>query len=286
MIEDLVFKGKSIDEALNKAGNFFGVDTGVLKYEFDDDAPQGEVWIKLTENPILAQKRRQGNTSHAGEPQPQDERFNKADTRGGPRRPHRKPRKQFNRPQSRQPREQQDGYRQRGGGHSRRDAWKPADVDLSTLKDAEKEAHAFVVGVLKQMRMKVDVIPVQDQTRLVFNIDGPDRSLLLNKKGEPLVAIQYLINKIYMGRNGIEQQIYIDSKGYRIARDEELQEIALASAEKVVRSGKEYSLSPMNPYERRQIHVTLKDHTEVETVSRGDGYIKRVSIVPAGGLEQ
>lgn len=319
MIEDLVFKGKSLDECLNKAANFFGVDSGSIKYEFVEDTPEEEVWIQLTENPILAQ--RGGQKEVAPRPQPQvraargprresdgnyqrDTRDNRRQSdhrQGGPRqerqqqgqREQRGPRKgrpggNFNRNDGR-------GRNQRGGqpqfnhanfdapppARGRRDNWKRSEVDLSGLAPIEREIYTFVTNLLDKMRLRAEVLLTQDQTRLILNVDGPDRNILLNRKGEALVAIQYLVNKIFMGRDDAQQPVYIDSMGYRIARDEELQEIAMSSAEKVRRSGKEYSLSPMNPYERRQIHVTLKDEEGVSTVSRGNGYIKRVSIVPS-----
>lgn len=308
MIEDLIFKGKTIEEALNKAGNFFGVAADVLKYDFEEDAPQGEVWVRLTENPLLAKKNSQPGKNDSSYSQPhkptvrsrnkplKDAGYQRQDydRRVGQRHDKRKQQRKGGGGYSHQNKRRTSGgfgqkrgfYNDAGHGRGRRDNWKPATPDLNGLGEKEKEAYSFISGILKKMGLRVDLFPVHDQARLILNIDGPDRGLLLAKKGEPLTALQYLVNKIFMSSGEMPQQVYVDSLGYRIARDEELKEIALSSAEKVRKSNKEYLLSPMNPYERRQIHLALKEDEEVGTISMGEGYIKRVSIMPRAMIDQ
>jgi spoIIIJ-associated protein len=74
----------------------------------------------------------------------------------------------------------------------------------------------------------------------------------------------------------------VDSGGYRKAREEEIAEIARRTAEKARSRGEECVLSPLNPYERRLVHLALKEFPGVETRSLGDGFLKRVAIIPAG----
>lgn len=112
------------------------------------------------------------------------------------------------------------------------------------------------------------------------NISGPDRDLLLSRKGEPLSAVQYLLNRIiYRGRQG--KKIHVDSDGFRRMREEEIVEIAIRTAEKVRAKGEESVLSPLNPYERRLVHLAVRDVEGVETRSIGDGFLKKVAILPA-----
>jgi len=116
---------------------------------------------------------------------------------------------------------------------------------------------------------------------LLVEVSGPDHGLLLARRGEALNALQYLLNRIvYRGRKG--KKIHADSGGFRRLREEEIAEIALLAAEKVKASGEECLLSPLNPYERRLVHIALKDVAGIETQSRGDGFLKRVAILPAG----
>jgi spoIIIJ-associated protein len=111
------------------------------------------------------------------------------------------------------------------------------------------------------------------------DLAGPDREYLLDRRGDALNAVQYLLNRIlYRGRAG--KRIHVDSEGFRKVREDEIVEIAVLTAEKVKANGEESVLSPLNPYERRLVHIALRDVEGVETQSLGDGFLKRVAIVP------
>lgn len=113
------------------------------------------------------------------------------------------------------------------------------------------------------------------------DVTGDDSGVLLSRKGEALNAAQYLLNRIvYRGRRG--KKIHVDSGGFRRVREEEIVEIARLTAEKVLAQGEEQALSPLNPYERRLVHLALSEMDGVETKSIGDGFLKRVVIMPSG----
>jgi spoIIIJ-associated protein len=112
------------------------------------------------------------------------------------------------------------------------------------------------------------------------DLTGPDRDFLLDRRGEALNAVQYLLNRIiYRGRKG--KKIHVDSDGFRRAREDEIVEIAVRTAEKVRARSEESLLSPMNPYERRLVHLALREVPGIDTRSVGDGFLKRVAIFPA-----
>ena len=321
MLDDLIFKGKSLDEALSKASNFFGADKGKLSYIKLDEAPQGEFWIKLKEHPRAVEP--EDIPDEQPQFDPQMERLGMGKARGPVLRRGRLPRgvgsetgsrreaeqkrpaersargdrgQQGQRTQREQrPKKEQRGQRgqrsdrKRGGERRKperreRGGGRVREVTVSEAPDwmegPELEAFNLVAEIVRKMKLNVDINVVQDQSRIVFNLDGMDRNILVAKKGSLIIAIQYLISKIYFGKRDKPQKIFVDSQGYRVAREEELKEIALLSAQKVRSSRKEYVLNPMNPYERRLIHLALKDDEEVTTVSRGNGFIKQVSIVP------
>ncbi len=270
MLDDLVFKGKNLNEALAKASNFFGAQASDLAYEKLDDAPDGEVWIRLTDFP----------TSHATDDEddvqpvidPQAEKLGMIHSRRPPvnNQPKRQSSPRKERPQERRVR--------REGGSPRNQ--RRSTRSIENLGQSEKEAHKLVTDILKHSKLRIDIDVSQDQSRIVFNLDGPDRNILVAKKGAVLTSIQYLVNKIVYNKKEKPQKIFIDSLGYRISREEELREIAILSAKKVRATRKEYVLNPMNPYERRLIHMALKDEDDITTVSRGDGFIKQVTIIP------
>ena len=112
------------------------------------------------------------------------------------------------------------------------------------------------------------------------DLTGPDRDYLLDRRGEAINAVQYLLNRIvYRGTKG--KKIHVDSDGFRRVREDEIVEIALRTADKVRAQGEESLLSPMNPYERRLVHLALREVEGIDTKSVGDGFLKRVAIFPA-----
>ena len=113
------------------------------------------------------------------------------------------------------------------------------------------------------------------------DVTGPDHDYLLDRRGAGLSALQYLLNRVlYRGRRG--KKIQADAGGFRRLREEEIVEIARRAAEKVKAKGEEILLSPLNPYERRLVHIALREFEGLETESRGDSFLKRVAIFPAG----
>ena len=133
--------------------------------------------------------------------------------------------------------------------------------------------------VLRGLGLDVTCAVKEAGETIEIDVQGPDRNFLLDRKGEALNALQYLLNRIlYCGRAG--KKVHVDSQGFRKVREEEIVEIAVLTAEKVKARGEESVLSPLNPYERRLVHLALRDVEGVETQSLGDGFLKRIAIVP------
>ncbi len=109
-----------------------------------------------------------------------------------------------------------------------------------------------------------------------LDVVGKDSDLLLEKNGTLLDAFQYLINRM-IPRN-VKMKIVLECEGFRRNRVRELQDMAAKAAEKVRDFGKPYLFSPMNPAERRQIHLALQDDKMISTESLGDGRYKRVKV--------
>jgi len=118
-----------------------------------------------------------------------------------------------------------------------------------------------------------------DAENIRIDLDGKDRDLFLARRGEGLNALQVILGRI-ASQAGSSRAVFLDCGDFRKGREEELAEIALLMAEKVKKLGEPQSLSPMNPYERRLVHLALKDDPSVETRSEGEGFIKSVTIYP------
>jgi spoIIIJ-associated protein len=88
-----------------------------------------------------------------------------------------------------------------------------------------------------------------------------------------------LANKAFVGRK-LEKDIELDCGAFKGKRIEHLEQTAREVADRVRRDRREQLLPAMTPIERRIVHLALADDADVATESRGDGFYKRVAIVP------
>jgi spoIIIJ-associated protein len=72
----------------------------------------------------------------------------------------------------------------------------------------------------------------------------------------------------------------VDVDGYKARREESLRSLAERLAEQAVRTNRRVVLEPMPPHERRIVHLTLRNHPKVTTVSIGEGDRRKVTIIP------
>ena len=154
--------------------------------------------------------------------------------------------------------------------------FQPADRREPLISELE----GFLNNLLRLMRLELKIDIKTTDRRIDINLYGRDRYILLAQKGECLNSLQFLLYRIFLQNQKEKKILRLDSEGFRSDREEELRSLALKTAALVTESRKPYTMEPMNPYERRLIHLALKEHREVTTVSEGEGFIKRVTIHP------
>jgi spoIIIJ-associated protein len=120
----------------------------------------------------------------------------------------------------------------------------------------------------------------QGEGRLEIELSGTDTALCSGEEGELLRAIEHLLPRLVRGLAGEPIPCRVDCDNFHDIREERLRSMAQREAEEVRRKGRPRTLEPMNPADRRIVHITLADDPAVETESEGDGYFKRVTIRP------
>lgn len=114
----------------------------------------------------------------------------------------------------------------------------------------------------------------------LVSIDGQDNGLLLNQGGELLDALQQILNQA-VGRSLPKgQRIVCDADNYRAAREAELRAMAQHAARQVRSTGSSFVFGPMDGNERRVIHLTLADESDLHTESVGEGNSRRLRVSP------
>jgi spoIIIJ-associated protein len=134
---------------------------------------------------------------------------------------------------------------------------------------------------LEKMHEPGRVAAEQVDDRIVLRIETEDPGVLIGKQGQTLDALQYLVTKILSKKTRKKIRITLDVEAYRARHNDALTQMALKYGEKVKKSGKAITLSPMNPYDRRIIHLALQGDKDLKTMSRGEGLYKKVVISPA-----
>jgi len=142
-------------------------------------------------------------------------------------------------------------------------------------------AKEILETLLELMQEKASVSVHQEDDRISLRIETADAGLLIGKQGQTLDALQYLLTKMLAKKSRRKVRITIDVEAYRARHNEALAHLAQKYGEKVKQSGRAIILSPMNPYDRRIVHMTLQGDQELKTMSRGEGLYKKVVISPA-----
>lgn len=156
-------------------------------------------------------------------------------------------------------------------------------------------ARRLLEQILQHMDIPAFVTPVHTTVRgpndepeetLTLHVEGTDEEstgLLIGRRGETLHSLQYLLNLIVSRRTGKWPQIVIDVGNYRQRRKESLEGLARRIADRVRQTGHPLPLEPMSAFDRRIVHLALRDDPTVYTESSGEGEARKVVIYPAKG---
>ena len=119
------------------------------------------------------------------------------------------------------------------------------------------------------------------EERLIYvEISGPDASLLTDRDGELLRALEHVCAKILRLEPNEHDRISFDANGFKAARNRELLQTAKTGIVAVLESNKPYSFDPMSSRERRMLHLALKGAEGLRTESSGEGPARFVVLYP------
>ena len=142
-------------------------------------------------------------------------------------------------------------------------------------------------GAIETLENILELIPVEttvtgekNNGKIDLTIEGDSSGLLIGRKGKTLDALQYIVNKVANKNSDKKVKVVIDSENYRKRRIESLKELAIKMGAKAKKAKKPVTTNPLNPHDRRIIHITLKEVEGIDTRSRGEGLLKKVVIIP------
>jgi len=157
-----------------------------------------------------------------------------------------------------------------------------AKVRVSLKPTASKRAVEALSEIFRCMNVPAEAqVGSEDEETVEVEIESPeDLGILIGKHGQTLFALQQLVNLMANRGQPVWKRIILDAQGYRRRREKTLEDLALSNAQKVKELGKAVVLDALLAYERRIIHITLKDDPSVTTRSIGEEPNRKVVIEP------
>lgn len=142
------------------------------------------------------------------------------------------------------------------------------------------QAKAYIRAVLEAMDINAQIQTSYHDGSVYVDVEGEDVGAVIGRRGETLNALQYLLTLSMNHESEQRNRVVLDVSGYRKRREKALQDLALRTASRVMKVGKEYVMEDMPASERRIIHATLQNHSGVRTISEGDEPHRYVVVVP------
>lgn len=136
----------------------------------------------------------------------------------------------------------------------------------------------FVQHVVDAMGVELTARVEQDADGARINLEGEDGGVLIRRGGEGLQALQHVVATAFRRQLGDDNRVVIDCNGFRRDKDAEIKQMAKFMAEKARMSGVPQEMGPLNPYERRIVHLAIAEDPTVSSESIGDAFMKTVVI--------
>ncbi len=158
------------------------------------------------------------------------------------------------------------------------------DVSLITGEPSEaalakvEKAKNYLAGILEKMGVEAELVVTAGAESAMIEIVAANNGTVIGKRGETLDALQYLTFMIANRGDKEYYRVILNSANYRERRRRTLEELAAKIAKNVLRTGRQTSLEPMNPYERRIIHSAIAEIEGVSSKSVGEEPYRKVVI--------
>ncbi len=158
---------------------------------------------------------------------------------------------------------------------------KNARVSVSLKYEPDEYLENYLQDLINHMKIDGRVMVKADEEKIEAAVFGDDVGVLIGRRGKTLSDMQYLLNVVMRRQFAtLNKMVVLDVENYRARREKTLTQLAQSVARKVSRDGYEQALEPMNPQERRIIHLALQEFPDVTTYSSGEEPYRKVIIAP------
>lgn len=284
------YEAKSVQGALEKAAAALGVDAGELEHEVVER--KRDFWGGDDETVVIKAWKRAAEAEATQAPPPAPERgaapHDETAAAAEPEEDADRPEEDDNRPAqaaAEAPGGRAEQRRERAERPPRREAEdedEAADSDEPDIELAVDEATiaAMLSQIFHDMEFDCSVEVQAEDEGFLATVSGEDKEALLEGNGRCLSALELLVNNAFRNKLPRSYKIRVDAGDFRSRRDQELADLAYQVAHSAKQTGRTQETQPLNPYERRLVHLALAEDAAVTTRSRGSGFLKNVQVIP------
>ena len=250
MTEYIEFEGKNVDDALAHAGSSLGCNIEELQYDIVSHGSSGIfglVGVKKAKIRVMADKATGRHASVQSEAKARARDIVK------------------------------DAFQIED--EQENDDESPAEIQ-EHIKLAMDTGMTVLKKIVDAISEEARITPEVKKDRIILKVEGGNSGLLIGKRGQTLEAMQYLVEKIINKQNEERVRVLIDVEGYLDTRKSNLKKLASRMAEKARKINKPVTIGQMNAYDRRTVHLHLKENQTVRTQSVGEGYYRKLVIFP------
>lgn len=152
------------------------------------------------------------------------------------------------------------------------------DEELDRVAD---ETVAVINDILGMLGLTASIEEYEgDDGEIILDVVGDDLGVLIGRHGRTLDSMQVLVSAIAHRRLDLRHPTVVDVSGYRHRRRLKVEEMAKRAADRVARGGRPVPMRPMTSFERKVVHVALRDDRRVRTESEGAEPYRQVVVHP------
>src|SRR5215472_7963029 len=265
------FVGANRSEALGKALSFFAAREDELEIV---EPPPGEIFGLAARAILVAalRDRKQRGGSSRGSDRPPE--------RSGGRHGEGRSESRFREPR-------RGGELERPAAHAPRPAPAPeGEPSVGSARTPLSPVGEFVLGLIERMEVgSFELSEAREGNLVAISLHGPAAMKVTGGDARSIDAIQLLANQAVLRTGDESLRVVVDAEGDSDRREAYLARLAERAAQRATETGRSVAIDPMNPRDRRIVHVALRDYEGVVTMSVGSGRYRQVVVVPEGAPE-
>ena len=144
----------------------------------------------------------------------------------------------------------------------------------------------FLCRVLEELGLGGSIRITEGPEELFAEVSGEDMGIFIGRRGQTIDAVEYLASIAVFSGVHPRRRVELDAEGYKDRRRRQIERVALRKADEAAKRGRPVQLTPMTPAERKIVHLTLRERTDVATASQGREPNRAVVITPVRGASR